>query len=257
MYNQSQMPDIFVSKKTDTKKSASKKTASKKTEEKSAEKPINKTGTKFKKKFHKPPFSNILEKEKTLGSKAHLKKPLSAFSFYPDGIDFETRESEEEVILFLRQHAIVNIPWILVAFLMILAPFFVSSLPLFELIPANFKFIFVLVWYLVTTAFVLEKFLTWFFNVYIVTDERIVDIDFYNLIYKEVSDAKIDNIQDVTYNMGGVIRTLFNYGNVFVQTASEVPNFEFLAVPKPDKAVRVLLDLQIQEEQEKLEGRVR
>ena len=52
------------------------------------------------------------------------------------------------------------------------------------------------------------------FNVYIVTDERIIDIDFYNLIYKEVSDANIDKIQDVTYKMGGVVRTLFNYGDV-------------------------------------------
>ena len=103
----------------------------------------------------------------------------------------------------------------------------------------------------------MESFLTWFFNVYIVTDERIIDIDFYNLIYKEVSDANIDKIQDVTYKMGGVIRTLFNYGDVMVQTASEVPNFEFLAVPKPDKVAKVLQDLRIEEQQEAIEGRVR
>ena len=106
-------------------------------------------------------------------------------------------------------------------------------------------------------AYILESFLTWFFNVYIVTDERIIDIDFYNLIYKEVSDANIDKIQDVTYKMGGVIRTLFNYGDVLIQTASEVPNFDFLAVPKPDMIARVLQDLRMEEQQELVEGRIR
>ena len=70
-------------------------------------------------------------------------------------------------------------------------------------------------------------------------------------------DANIDKIQDVTYKMGGVIRTLFNYGDVMIQTASEVPNFDFLAVPYPDKVAKVLQDLRTEEQQEAIEGRVR
>lgn len=241
------MPDIFVAKK----KIKVKPKLEKKV------KPLEKKVGTSARKFHKPPFEEILQKEKSIDPNIHLKKPMSAFSFHPDGIDFETREAEEKVILFMRQHPIVNVPWILTTILMIIAPVVVSSFSFFESVPSNFQFIFLLVWYLITTAFSLEKFLTWFFNVYMVTDERIVDIDFYNLIYKEVSDAKIDRIQDVTYTMGGVVRTLFNYGNVLIQTASEVPNFEFLAVPKPDKVVRVLQDMQMEEEQEKIEGRVR
>jgi hypothetical protein len=57
--------------------------------------------------------------------------------------------------------------------------------------------------------------------------------------------------------MGGAIRTIFNYGDVLVQTAGEVPNFDFLAVPNPDKVVKVLQELRIEEEIEKIEGRVR
>jgi uncharacterized membrane protein YdbT with pleckstrin-like domain len=136
-------------------------------------------------------------------------------------------------------------------------PFFVDNLGILSSVPTNFRFIFNLIWFLILSAYFLESFLTWYFNVYIVTDERIIDVDFYNLIYKEVSDANIDKIQDVTYKMGGVIRTIFNYGDVLVQTASEVPNFEFLAVPKPDQVVKVLQDLRIEEQQEAIEGRVR
>lgn len=183
--------------------------------------------------------------------------PLASFLMVPHGINFETREMEEKVILFLRKHFITNIPWIFTGFIMLLTPTVVMSLSILESVPSNFRFIFIMIWYLITTAYILESFLTWFFNVYIVTDERIIDIDFYNLIYKEVSDANIDKIQDVTYKMGGVIRTLFNYGDVMIQTASEVPNFDFLAVPYPDKVAKVLQDLRTEEQQEAIEGRVR
>lgn len=183
--------------------------------------------------------------------------PLASYCFNPGGVKFETQESEERVVLLLRKHPITNAGWIAVSILMLFAPAVLFFFPLLEFLPANFKFVAILGWYLITIAFALQGFLTWFFNVYIVTDERVVDIDFYNLIYKEVSDANIDKIQDVTYKMGGAVRTMFNYGDVVIQTAGETPNFNFEAVPTPDKVASVLQDLRIEEEQEKLEGRVR
>ncbi len=186
-----------------------------------------------------------------------IHNPLSAIMFCPENLKFETMDNEEKVVLFLRKHWITNVPWVVTAVILFLIPSLVMGLSIFEGVPKNFLFIFSLIWYLISTAYFLESFLTWFFNVYIVTDERIVDVDFFNLIYKEVSDASIDKIQDVTYKMGGVVRTLFNYGDVLIQTASEVPNFEFLAVPKPDQVAKVLQDLRIEEQVEAIEGRVR
>ena len=43
--------------------------------------------------------------------------------------------------------------------------------------------------------------------------------------------------------MGGVARTIFNYGDVFIQTAAEVSEFDFLAVPNPDKVAKIIEDL--------------
>jgi hypothetical protein len=92
-------------------------------------------------------------------------------------------------------------------------------------------------------VYVLESFLGWYFNVYFVTNLRVIDVDFYNLVYKQVSDANIDKIQDVSYNMGGVARTVFNFGNVFIQTAAKVEEFDFLAVPNPDKVAKIIEDM--------------
>ncbi len=213
-----------------------------------------------KKEEQAPPESYIPHRKRKIPLEklyGHTHNPLSAYAYLPERVNFETKEKEEKVVLLLRRHAITNVRWILAAILMGMAPFAVSSFLKFDFVPAGFRLIGVLAWYLIIFAYSLENFINWFFNVYIVTDERIVDIDFLNLIYKEVSDANIDKIQDVTYKMGGVARTMFNYGDVLIQTASEVPNFEFMAVPSPDKIAKILQDLRIEERQEEIEGRVR
>lgn len=211
--------------------------------------------TKTEDSFKKSPseFKKTLYKDLPMQER----RPLSSFLMRPDGVSFETREEQEQIILFLRKHGITNIPWIFTSIVMFLTPSFILSFSILEAVPANFRFVFIMIWYLISTAYTLESFLTWFFNVYIITDERIVDVDFYNLTYKEVSDANLDKIEDVTYKMGGVIRTLFNYGDILIQTAAEITNFEFLAVPYPDKVVKVLQDLRMEEQQEVIEGRIR
>lgn len=187
----------------------------------------------------------------------HTHNPLAAYCYKPDGVFFETQEQQEEVVLLLRQHPITNIPWILVAIVLFLAPNILGQFPLISFLPERFQTASILLWYLVVTAYVFEKALAWFFNVYILTDERIIDVDFYDLIYRAVSDAKTSKVQDVTYKVGGVVGTIFNFGDVFIQTAGTLPNFDFLKVPNPEEVARILQELQTEEEVETLEGRVR
>lgn len=173
------------------------------------------------------------------------------------GVRFENQEEEEKIVLLLRMHWLTNVPWVILAIILLLAPLALRFFPLISSLPPRYQLASLILWYLLLAAFVFERFLTWFFNVYIITDERIVDIDFYNLLYKEVSDAKIDKIQDITYKMGGAIRAIFNFGDVFIQTAGTELNFEFRAVPRPDRVVKILQELRTQEEIEALEGRIR
>src|SRR3989344_5511942 len=102
----------------------------------------------------------------------------------------------------------------------------------------------IVLWYLFTLAVFLEGILTWFFNVNIITNKRIMDVDFYTLIYREISDAQIANIQETTYKVGGFLGTIFNFGNVQIQTAGALPNFVFENVPNPTEVVRILQQLQ-------------
>jgi uncharacterized membrane protein YdbT with pleckstrin-like domain len=123
-------------------------------------------------------------------------------------------------------------------------------------LPDTYQFAGLIIWYLLLTGFVLESFLTWFFNVYIITDERIIDVDFLSLIYRNISTAKIDNIEDVTATTGGAIQAMFDFGTVQIQTAAEKREFEFNDVPHPNRVSKLINELLLEEEREKVEGRV-
>ncbi|MBU0619291.1 hypothetical protein KKD62_03595 [Patescibacteria group bacterium] len=191
-----------------------------------------------------------LEKERVDGA-------LKAYLVRPHRVRFETQDKKEKVVLLLRRHWLTNVGWLLTSILMLLSPLILKLVPLLSFLPRRFQIMTLILWYLMTLAFIFEKFLAWYFNVNIITDERIIDIDFYSLGYKEVSEAKIDKVQDVSYITGGGIRSLFNYGDVLIQTAGEKPQLIFEAVPTPQIVAKLLNELILEEEQEKLDGRAR
>ena len=98
-------------------------------------------------------------------------------------------------------------------------------------------------WYVAAFGFVLTNLIHWFFNIYIVSNERIVDVDFLYLLYKKFSIAELTKIQDLSYTTSGILAAMFNYGNVYVQTAGEMPNIEFDRVPNPRRVVERIRDL--------------
>lgn len=183
---------------------------------------------------------------------------LSATLVLPsDNVRFETQEPEEKILMMLRAHWITNIPWVIMAIILILAPGVLASFPLLSSFPLKFRLVFVIAWYLIALMYIFEKFLSWFFNLSIITDERIVDVDFINLTTKKVSDCDLDKIQDVSFANSGSFGTIFNYGNVIVQTAAELVEFVFDNVPDPAKVAEVLQHLRTEEKIEAIEGRVR
>lgn len=187
----------------------------------------------------------------------YTKNPISAYCYYPDHVNFVGADDQEKIVLLLRRHPITNLGWIFTSILMFATPAvfvafgFLSTIP-FELLTVGLLF-----WYLISFAFTFEQFLTWFFNVYIITDERVFDVDFINLVYREITDANLDQIQDVTVKVGSVIRTIFDFGDVHIQTAAAIAEIDFQAVPHPDLVAQVLRELRVEEEIEKIEGRVR
>lgn len=202
-------------------------------------------------KRHVDEYSTVLRDH---GPSAH---PFVAFLAKPDSVFFDTQLADERVLLLLRRHPITQVPWVLSAIGLAILPFFMALVfPVLALLPGRYEAAALLGWYALVFSFVLESFLMWFFNVYIITDERVIDVDFNSLIYKNISSAKLDNIEDITATTGGAVRSLFDFGTIKIQTAAANAEFEFEDVPHPGKVQSLLNELQIEEEREKLEGRV-
>jgi len=191
---------------------------------------------------------------------------LGSLSVWPKNVSFEAQHKDEVVILLARRHIVTNLWWIALSCLLFFVPFFWGAFPVIAVFNFEVQLGLWVVWYLGLLFFILERLLLWYYNIYIITDERIIDIDFFGLLYKNLNIAQIRQIEDVNYSQVGVFSSFFNYGDIVIQTASEQKSvevdkegaaFTFNAIPNPDRVARVLGELIEQEELEEHEGRVR
>jgi len=166
---------------------------------------------------------------------------LHSFCLNPS-LRFDGQDSDEVPILVLRAHPITQLPWIVNGFFLLLFIFGLniflpSYLKPYQIIFINFfglSFVF---------SYFYFNFLNWFFNVGIVTNKRVLDIDFYGLIYKETTIAMLNKIEDITAKVGGFFSSFFDYGNLFIQTAGTEANIEFMNIPKPQEVAKIINQL--------------
>lgn len=179
---------------------------------------------------------------------------LAAFTAFPEGIFFSGEGEDEEIILLLRAHVITNVPWVLTALGLTLLPLILipvaGAAGLGSMFGAGASLAFILTWYLLLFTYSFINFLYWYFNVYILTDERVVDVDWYSILFRKVSSCQISKVQDVSASQGGVFAGLFDFGNVQIQTAAEEENFEFVNVPHPQLVAKKIQELMHKEELE-------
>lgn len=172
---------------------------------------------------------------------------LATFAAYPEGVVFDGQEKGEKIVLLLRPHMITLVPPALITIFLILVPFFIpafSDLLNIDLVSlaATQAFLLTVFWYLVVFGYAFYKFIFWYFNVYLLTNERIVDFDFRGILHKEIAYAKLSQIQDVSPKIIGFFGTFFHFGNVFIQTAAARPEFEFHHVARPDLVAQQILE---------------
>jgi hypothetical protein len=184
---------------------------------------------------------------------------LGSYKFKPDQVRFSTQNPREQVFVLLRAHAITNIGWVFRTVVWMLMPFIViialdflnldfsSILGLRTLnseLSLNRVAIVILISYyslLLTSA--ITNFINWYYNLYLVTNERIIDYNFQALISYEIVEARLENIEDVKEKSVGFLPSLWGYGDIFVQTAGKDTVFDFISVPQPSRVRDIIADL--------------
>ncbi|MEK7181660.1 MAG: PH domain-containing protein [Patescibacteria group bacterium] len=152
---------------------------------------------------------------------------------------FEGQREGEEVLLVIHRHWFNLLAHLFTVVLLsvvaigsiLLMPFLFTEI----LLPEHLH----LFLFLENTFFVflwIYGFLVWidyYFDVWIVTNERIVNIEQKGLFVRHISELNFSRIQDVTSTVEGIIPTILNFGDVFIQTAGEQERFTFRQVPDP------------------------
>jgi len=78
-------------------------------------------------------------------------------------------------------------------------------------------------------------------DIWVITNQRIVDSTKTTPITLKLSTADLVNVQDMTVERDGLFRTMFNYGDVICQTAAEQQEFRMTGIPRPQD-VQLLVD---------------
>lgn len=99
------------------------------------------------------------------------------------------------------------------------------------------------IYYLFIWMFLFNQFIDYYLDVWIVTTERIINIEQKNLFNRIMSEKNLDRMQDITSEVKGIIPTFLNYGTVYIQTAGTTERFVFKEVPNAPEVTQQILKL--------------
>lgn len=152
------------------------------------------------------------------------------------------QKSYERVVYVLRRHWITFAPIALLFLTLLAVPAAVYAMITYLFPPllsgaSLFPLAVMLgsAYYLSAYLFFYAQFVDYYLDLWIVTNDRIVDIEQFGLFSRTISELDLFQIQDVTTDVHGFFATVFHYGDVSVKTASANISIVFRNVPNPNK----------------------
>lgn len=166
----------------------------------------------------------------------------------------DTNRPEEHIVAVVHKHwwallrEVVGVGLLFLAPLIalpVLAIFFGSAVDA-DTIGATFGFIGA-AWALVCWHLLFTQWTDYYFDMWVITNWRVVDIDLRGLFKLDIATIlDLDHIQDIKTESTGVIANVLNFGRITVQTAGTSREFEFIHCPKPRRVEKIIRDSQEQ-----------
>ena len=167
----------------------------------------------------------------------------SVFMPFPRNTSFLGKEDDESVVLILRKHWQFLLPTILECIFLLLLPFILSVI--IPNLPNRGLFVFALflVSLLISLSLLIYRYVRWFYNVNIITDQRVIDMDFETLFSHKTTEARLEKVEDITFKQIGILSNLFDIGSIYIQTAGAKSEIEFKEIHNPKQVQDILSDL--------------
>lgn len=162
---------------------------------------------------------------------------------------FPGQERDEAVFVFARPYWVAFVPTALIfVFLFIVTLFGQIALAnnwLIELneVSINTGILFLGIFQLLTLIVFLVAIFDFYFDILIVTDRRLVDIDQEQLFFRRINELSLADVEDASSIIKGIFPTIFGYGNLEIQTAGTKDNFSVCNVLHPYELRSLILEL--------------
>ena len=89
-------------------------------------------------------------------------------------------------------------------------------------------------WFLLIWMRFFVSWTNYYLDVWIATDQRVIDIEQVGLFRRDVSTFNYEQIQDITVETHGLIQTILDFGNIHVETAGATREILMEGVSKPN-----------------------
>ncbi len=99
-------------------------------------------------------------------------------------------------------------------------------------------------WGLVLWVMFWQFWTTYYMDIWVITNRRIIDIDYLRLFDRNIAMVRFERVQDVTTHVKGIVGTLLRYGSVVVQTAGTDKEFVIDQIANPE-ALRDVINRQV------------
>lgn len=156
----------------------------------------------------------------------------------------------EKIMITCRRHPITFVPYILFSLLLLAAPFGLYLLlanSFSDLLQTQNGYIIAVlgasIYYLSCLLFFYTNFVSFHLDLWVVTNDRLLDMEQKSLFHRTISEVDLYQIQDASSEVHGFFPSIFGYGNIILQTAGPVPKFYFRNVANPNKLREQILHL--------------
>lgn len=161
---------------------------------------------------------------------------------------FPSQGQEERIFLLIRKHWFNYTVFLLLSFLSIVPVFvtlfiWVNNPSLVVTVGGEITIVALGIFVLSVLAAQLYGFVDYYLDVYIVTDQRVVDISQEGYFKRQISELHLHQVQDVNASVEGIWQTLLHFGDVHIQTAGERENFVFKSIPHPYLVAKQIISL--------------
>jgi uncharacterized membrane protein YdbT with pleckstrin-like domain len=154
-------------------------------------------------------------------------------------------QPNESVLLVVRRHPVYMVAKLLGLGLVAIVPaalvlWLVSATAGLSGAIGLTTIIIVVVWVVVWTV---VGYFVWYkheHDLWVVTNQRLLDLNKRSFFDQRVSSADLINVQDISITKDGVLATLFNFGDVRCQTAGVEGAFVLSGIPDPTRVLTSL-----------------